>query len=181
MIILLLAEARSGSTNLAIWLKKSFSNFELLNEPYNPKSQNYIGDGEIDITKNYIISEKYYNNESLIKKIITISDSVICLYREDSKSQIESFITAKSTDNWNSQYVDVILNDSFIEIQNEFLENKINFKNFILNNKFKSFTYEQLYYGNQITDLKNYLNIQSNVTFPYGEKYRKTGIIKTLI
>ena len=169
MIILLLAEARSGSTNLGKWLHKSLPNFKLLNEPYNVNS-----DVKIDVTQDYIISEKYYFNESLIKELISISDITFCLYRERIEEQIESYITALSTNNWYGVYDKIVADESLLEMQNKFLENKIKFKEFIVNNNLKSFTYEDLYYKDKINELKLFLKIESNVMFPYGEKYRKT-------
>lgn len=172
MIVLLLAEARSGSTNLAKWLKESLPGYELLNEPYNPKSNQFIGNSKINTTKNYIISEKYFNNTGLINELISISDIVICLYREDINSQLESYLTAMKTDNWYGEYIDVILDDSLSEEKTQFIKNKKEFQNLININNFKAFTYEGLYYNNQIQQLKSYLNIESNIQFPYGKKYR---------
>jgi len=172
MIILLLAEARSGSTNLAKWLKKSLPDYELLNEPYNPKSNQFIGNSKINTTKNYIISEKYFNNENLINYLISISNVVICLYRDDVELQLESYLTAMKTDNWYGEYSNVILDNSLTEEKNQFIKNKKQFQNLINTNNFKSFTYEGLYYNNEIYKLKSYLNIESNIEFPYGKKYR---------
>lgn len=168
MIILLIAEARSGSTNLAKWLHKSLPNFELLNEPYN-----FNSDVKIDKTKNYIISEKFYFNQPLIDKLISISNISFCLYRENAELQIESYLTALSTDNWYGEYSKIVLNDASLKSKNDFLQNKIKFKEFINDSGLKSFTYEDLYYHNKIDELKMFLQIDSNIEFPYGKKYRK--------
>ena len=176
MNILIIAEARSGSTNLCKWLHKSLPNFKLLNEPYNFNSNVNIG-----ITQNYIISEKYYFNEPLIKQLISTSDITFCLYREKIEEQIESYITALSTDNWYGTYDKIVVDESLLEMKNKFLENKIKFKEFIINNNLKSFTYEDLYYKNKINELKEFLQIESNVMFPYGEKYRKFDIKKSIV
>jgi hypothetical protein len=185
MIILLIAEIRSGSTNLAKWLKESLPGFQLLNEPYNPKSSQFIGDSEIDTNKNYIISEKFFNNEPLLNKLIGISDFVICLYREDITSQTESYIIADATNNWYDVYVDDIISKNidveFGDKKNSFIKLKKDFQSFISDSELKSFTYEKLYYGEQITELKNYLNITSNITFPYGQKYRQFDIKKSIV
>lgn len=185
MIILLIAEIRSGSTNLAKWLKESLPDFQLLNEPYNPKSSHFIGDSKIDVTKNYIISEKFFNNEPLLNNLIAISDFVICLHREDVTSQTESYIIADSTNNWYDVYVDDDISKNidveFGDKKKSFIKLKNDFQLFILNSGFKTFTYEGLYYGEQIIELKNYLNIESTISFPYGEKYRKFGIKKSLL
>lgn len=185
MIILLIAEIRSGSTNLAKWLKASLPDFQLLNEPYNPKSSHFIGDSKIDVTKNYIISEKFFNNEELLNKLISISDFTICLHREDVISQIESYIVADVTNNWYDVYTDDIISKNidveFGDKKKSFIKLKEYFQSFIFNSKLKSFTYEGLYYGEQIYELKNYLNIQSNIQFPYGQKYRQFDIKKSIV
>ena len=101
MTILLIAEARSGSTNLAKWLKKSLPDFNLLNEPFNFRSSDFVGNNRIiDYTKDNIISEKYFFNESLINDMIEKSDIVFCLKRERLVDQLESYIVAHKTNNW---------------------------------------------------------------------------------
>jgi len=185
MIILLIAEIRSGSTNLAKWLKESLPDFQLLNEPYNPKSSHFIGDSKIDKTKNYIISEKFFNNEELLNELINISDFVFCLYREDTKSQTESYIIADTTNNWYDVYVDNVISKNidveFSDKKNSFHKLKNDFQIFIKNSGIKTFTYEELYYGNKIDELKTYLNITSNVSFPYGQKYRQFDVKKSIL
>jgi len=186
MIILLIAEIRSGSTNLAKWLKESLPDFQLLNEPYNPNSSHFIGEHfEIDKNKNYIISEKFFNNEQLLNKLIQISDITICLYREDVVSQTESYIIADATNNWYDVYVDDVISKNidleFSDKKKSFIKLKEDFQSFIFNSKLKSFTYEGLYYGTQILELKNYLNIDSNIVFPYGKKYRQFNIKKSIV
>jgi hypothetical protein len=185
MIILLIAEIRSGSTNLAKWLKESLPDFQLLNEPYNPKSSHFIGDSKIDVTKNYIISEKFFNNQFLLNDLIAISDFVICLYREDVVSQTQSYIVADVTNNWYDEYTDEVISKNidleFSDKKNSFIKLKEDFQSFISDSELKAFTYEELYYGGKITELKNYLNIQSNISFPYGKKYRQFDIKKSIV
>lgn len=185
MIILLISEIRSGSTNLAKWLKESLPSFQLLNEPYNPRSNHYIGNGKIDVNKNYIISEKYFNNEKLLNELINISDVVFCLYREDFKNQMESYVIAELTQNWYDVYVDnVIIQNIDTEFNNKkdsFRKQKDDFQSFITKNNLPKYTYEELYYGDKINDLKQFLEIDSNVHFPYGEKYRHSDIIKKIV
>jgi hypothetical protein len=185
MIILLIAEIRSGSTNLAKWLKESLPDFQLLNEPYNPKSSHFIGDSKIDKTKNYIISEKFFNNENLLNELIGISDVVFCLYREDIKSQTESYIIADATQNWYDVYVDDIISKNidveFGDKKNTFHKLKQDFQSFIKDSDITTFTYEGLYYDNKIDELKTYLNIESNIPFPYGQKYRQLDVKKSIV
>lgn len=185
MIILLIAEIRSGSTNLAKWLKESLPEFHLFNEPYNPKSSHFIGNTKIDKSKNYIISEKFFNNEPLLNELIGISDFTFCLYREDVESQTESYIIADTTNNWYDEYVDDVISEymdiEFSDKKKSFIKLKENFQTFISEHNLPKFSYEGLYYGDQIVDLKKFLNLNSNTTFPYGKKYRQFDIKKSII
>lgn len=185
MIILLIAEIRSGSTNLAKWLKESLPDFHVLNEPYNPKSSQFICDSKIDKTKNYIISEKFFNNEKLLNELISISDVVFCLYREDIKSQTESYIIADTTNNWYDVYIDDVISKNidvqFGDKKNTFNKLKQDFQLFIKDSDIKTFTYEELYYNNKIDELKKHLNIESNIPFPYGKKYRQFNVKKSIV
>lgn len=185
MTILLIAEARSGSTNLAKWLKKSLPDFHFLNEPYNHRSSDFVGEGgKIDYTKNNIISEKYYFNEPLIKDMVDKSDKVFCLYRENITEQLESYIMAHKTNNWQDEYVAHEIYENLKYFNKEvikFVETKKQLKYFIEQNNIKTFSYEDLYINNGIDDLKSFLEIQSDLPFPYGKKYRKDIINKTTI
>ena len=186
MIITLIAEARSGSTNLAKWLQKSLPNFTLLNEPFNYRSSDYVGEnGKINYDRNLIISKKYFFNEPLIVDVINNSDKVFCLQREDLISQMESYIMAHKTNNWYDEYspngVYDNINENMILELKRFEKSKLDFKEFIKINNLKTFTYEDLYYNGGIDGLKSYLNIESDVDFPYGKKYRKDIDKRTMI
>jgi hypothetical protein len=185
MTILLIAEARSGSTNLAKWLSKSLPDFRFFNEPFNYRSSDFVGEnGTIDYSKNNIISEKYYFNEPLIKEMVKKSDKVFCLRRLNTTEQLESYIMAHKTNNWYDEYVahEIYQNiDEMHDLLFKFAESKRQLKMFIDNANIKSFTYEDMYFNNGIDDLKSFLDITSDIPFPYGEKYRKEIINKTTI
>lgn len=186
MIILLIAEARSGSTNLAKWLKKCLPDFELLNEPFNKKSHFNIHHKKIDYSKNIIISEKFFYNKDLIEFLISKSDIVFSLHRENIKEQIESYIIAHYTNNWFDDYDDSfftnhIIDGMFKKEVDEFLIQKNEFSEFILENNIKSFSYEGLYYQNKISELKDYLNINTDIPFPFGKKYRNSTDKKSIV
>lgn len=186
MTILLIAEARSGSTNLAKWLKQSLPGYKLFNEPFNYRSSHYVGkNNKIDYNENIIISEKYFYNEELINEYLKNSDKVFCLTRENKVEQMESYIMALKTENWYSKYIpkniyDNIENFGFRELE-RFHQSRIDFKNFIDTNNLKTFTYENLYFNNGIDELKTYLNIESDISFPYGERYRQFDIKKSIV
>ena len=154
----------------------------VLTEPFNKKSpdfkteQKYNTDWIIP-NKNYIINEKYYPNCGDLNELIKISDLTLSLYREDAKTQIESFINADVTDSWRSEYngnnkitqnIDKFYSDK--KIYFELLKKE--FKEFREVHNIKSFTYEDLYYNGKINEFKKYFDIKKEIPFPYGKKYR---------
>lgn len=190
MIITILSEPRSGSTNLHYWLKKSDINLISVFEPYNKISEDFITDirfdlSWIDFNKNYIINEKYFPDCGDLTEITKISDKVVCIFREDSKSQIESFIVADVKQRWKDQYSDTDIILQHIEefqYQIKYMERlKIEFKQFIDDNNFKSFSYEDLYYRGKIEEFKEFLGLKIDTSFPYGTKYRIKKEIDKLI
>lgn len=182
MIILVLSEARSGSTNLGFWLRKSLPDYVVLNEPYNKRSGDYVNKEHYDISwinpnKNYVINEKFYPGCGDLNKLILFSDVTVCLYREDEVKQIESFVISAVTDKWYGEYSDTSItskiDEKYSHLRDYFKKLKNDFQIFIKENGLKSFTYEDLYYKNKIEDFKEYIGIESNIKFPYGLKYRK--------
>jgi len=190
MIITILSEPRSGSTNLHYWLKKSNINLTSVFEPYNKISEDFITDVRFDLSwikqnQNYVINEKYFPNCGDLSQLTNISDKVVCLFREDSKSQIESFIVADVKSNWKGQYSDTDIIIQHIETFHDkklYMEQlKDEFTIFIKKNDFKSFSYEDLYYRGKIDEFKEYLDLKIDLPFPYGEKYRIKNKIKSII
>lgn len=182
MLITIIAEPRSGSTNLHYWFKKSGINFISVFEPYNKISEDFKTDKRFDLSwmkssKNYIINEKFYPECGDLNQLINVSDKVLCLYRENSVEQIESFVVANVTNNWLGEYngndkiiknIDRLYSDK----QEYFLKLKKDFKDFIDLHNLKSFSYEDLYYRGKIKELKEYLELDITIPFPYGKKYR---------
>lgn len=180
MIILMVTEPRSGSTNLAHWFDNGLKNFNVYLEPNNPISRDFKTLDFSDVSwvnrnENAIISIKPYPIAN-IDEFIGISDKVFALYRENEKLQVESFINAKITMRWHSEYmIDTIskkIDTDYKTDRDIFLNYKKDFQDLIKDNNIKSFTYEDLYYGDKIGDLKSYLNLDINLPFPYGKKYR---------
>ena len=183
MVITILAEPRSGSTNLANWFyfNKNFTTLfipsDVKSKWYNPKSPKEY---EYD-SKHLLIKEDYYHYKNF-DELISISDKVILLYRENTKEQIESWINAKFTNNWENEWV-------YKNIQNNneltfFTELKNSFKKNYLDKNYFKISYEDLYYNNGFQKILNYLNIDEleNKNFPYGRKYRINATkTKTLI
>lgn len=183
MIITILAEPRSGSTNLANWFffNKKFTTFFT---PTDEKSEWYQNGKEpkdyVYITDHLLIKEDYYQYNDY-SKIIEISDKVILLFRENEKDQILSWTNAKKTNNWDQQWVNNFIHDESETIF--FKELKQSFKEkYLSKNNFFKISYEDLYFNNGIESIKKYLQLSEihDDIFPIGQKYRLEKKIKSL-
>lgn len=187
MIVTILAEPRSGSTNLTNWFYFN-KNFTALFEPANSGSKWYQnGTSPKDYkynTKHLCIKEIYYPGINW-DPLINVSDKIIVLYRENIQEQLESFLNSIKTNNWHTNYVykpeeNDLLNEKtifFNALKTEFKENYID-------KGFFRISYEELYYSNGFEKIVNYLDIADvkNIGFPVGNKYRiYANKTKTLI
>jgi hypothetical protein len=177
MIVTILAEPRSGSTNLTNWFYFN-KNFTALFEPANSGSKWYQnGTSPKDYkynTKHLCIKEIYYPGINW-DLLINVSDKIIVLYRENIQEQLESFLNSIKTNNWHTNYVykpeeNDLLNEKtifFNTLKTEFKENYID-------KGFFRISYEELYYSNGFEKIVNYLDIADvkNIGFPVGNKYR---------
>ena len=191
MVISILAEYRSGSTNLAKWFTLN-SNFTVLVEalnPYgignrrqihkiiksdkNPKTWKYP-------TKHLLVKEIYDKRIPYLNDLIEISDKVIVLYREKQKVQLESFINGSITNEWDTKWMYKNVNDNDIDerakllIDNFFVVKNDIKKDLIDSEKYFTISYEELYFNNGFQKLVDYVNLEEiqNINFPFGEKYR---------
>jgi hypothetical protein len=189
MVITIIAEPRSGSTNLADYFKSN-KDFTILQEPLNKYGKSYQKNNPINKwtynTKHLLIKEIYDPNKNL-KELIQFSDKIIILYRENKNEQLESWLVAKVTNNWRGKWVNSKIHIPNKELKIQFFNKMVNeFEiEYRLNNNMFKISYEELYYKNGFEKIVNYLNIDSvkNIDFPYGQKYRldKIEINKTLI
>jgi len=198
MLITILAEYRSGSTNLAKWFSIK-DDFSVLIEPLNPIGLRYIKNSKKDInifesngkiknpksweysTKHLLVKEIYDKEIPYIDELIEISDTIIVLYRKDTHNQLNSFINGIASTNWVNKWIynesnsNLFLNNvSSSSIENfYFVKNSIK-NDFINTNKYFHITYEELYYDNGIDRIIEHIGLSeiSNVNFPFGEKYR---------
>jgi hypothetical protein len=177
MVITILAEPRSGSTNFTHWVGFN-KNFTILFEPTNPNSkwfQKNIEPKDYKYnTKHLCIKEIYYSGINW-DSLLNISDKIIVLYRENGQEQLESFLNSIKTNNWHTHYVyKPEENDLLSEKAKYFNELKEEFKKNYINGEFFTISYEELYYKNGIEKIVNYLNIDDvkNKEFPIGTKYR---------
>jgi hypothetical protein len=191
MKIALICEPRSGSQNLFKWLylQESFTCFFKTGENHyeKPKNIDNFSNGLKEIyndciydTKHLAIKEDYYVGSDM-NSLIKNSDKVIYLYRENEKEQIESWVNAKKTNNFFTSWKFRNINDSyeyqyFLDLKKGFKNNFINDTNFII-------TYEELYYGDKIDKIIEYLGIENinKSTWPLGKKYRVDLEIKSII
>jgi len=191
MVIAIISEQRSGSCNLYLWMNQSIIGYKILWEfiSSDPSFQNGVCyDKEwFDETKNYIVHEKYSEtNHDNVTRLVESADITVTLYREDTKSQIESYIMVSITGKWyggyaaRSEIIDKI--DTRYSKEKEYVEKlKRDFKNFREEYNLKSFTYEDLYYRNKIDEFKKYLGLKIDTPFPYGNKYRVDNKVERLI
>jgi hypothetical protein len=173
MVITILAEPRSGSTNLTNWFYFN-KNFTTLFIPSDPLSKWYKPESPKDYkynTEHLLIKEDYYHHKNF-DEIISISNKVICLYRENLNEQIESWINAKTTKKWHSKWVSTNIKD--VNETQFFTELKNSFKERYLNKDYFKISYEELYYNNGFQKVLDYLNMDEleNKNFPYGQRYR---------
>ena len=185
MVVTILAEPRSGSTNLTNWFRLN-ENFTTLLEPTNIESkwyQNKIQPKDYKYkTKHLCIKEIYYPNINW-NLLLDVSDKIIVLYRENAQEQLESFLNALNTDNWHLPYVYEKPEISITKEKTEYFNIlKSEFKEKYINKAFFTISYEELYYNNGFEKIVNYLNIEEvkNIKFPIGNKYR-INKTKTLI
>lgn len=190
MVITILAEPRSGSTNLAKWFSMH-KDFTVLFEPFNSdmKTSKWYKFGEAPTlwkydTKHFLIKEIYNKTNTQLDELISMSDKIVILYREDVKTQTESWINAYNTKNWDKEWVDKgPINASEDTIQ-YFYDIKDSLKaDFIDSNKYFTISYEELYYNNGFQRIVDYIDLPEvqNIDFPYGKKYRINGIVDKLI
>jgi hypothetical protein len=179
MVITILAEPRSGSTNLANWFYFN-KDFTTLFEPITNQNIRWYKYGESPTlwkfkTPHLLIKEIYHTTFDFTE-LLNISDKVICLYREDEFTQIESWINVKKTNNWSNPWR--YSNNEFKLDESEavfFKELKKSFRERYLNDStYFKISYEELYYRNGFQKIVDYLELDcvKNENFPLGQKYR---------
>jgi hypothetical protein len=178
VVITILAEPRSGSTNLANWFNSN-KNFTVLQEPLNKNGLNLkknVPPHKWEYDTDYLLIKEIYTPTLNLVELINLADKVILLYRVNVKEQLESWLVASETNQWSSEWISnrVVINNKDIKID-YFNKLKYGFKNDYLNNpKFFKISYEELYYNNGFQKVLDYLNMDEleNKNFPYGRKYR---------
>lgn len=176
MVITIIAEPRSGSTNLANWFYNK-ENFTVLYEPITSPNLKWFQNGKNPSSWSYdtehLLIKEIYSPDIDFSELIDISDKVIILHRENLKEQTESWICAKKTNNWDKKWV---FKEEMIKNGDNTYFNKIKtgIKNDYLNKDYFKISYEELYQHNGFQRIVDYINVEGiiNVNFPFGEKYR---------
>jgi hypothetical protein len=185
MIYTIIAEGRCGGQALLGWLNASLKNeYIIVNEPFRKGNNIYTTDTTktdfnwLKENKNYIIKELNDDNSSeTFKPLLDLSNKIICIYRENWKEQLYSQLYGQRTKRWHTKYTieqrdKLVSENDVIEYYNNFYkEKKKKFQYFIKENNLESISYEELYYNNGIEKIKKHFNIESNIEFPYGQRY----------
>jgi NhaP-type Na+/H+ and K+/H+ antiporter len=189
MVITILCEPRSGSTNLLNWFG-SHDNYTHVFEPLtNPGYSKIKSDKNLIFNNIKDIKSWQYNTENIVvkeiahsnidyKHFLKNSDKVIVLFRENYEEQTKSFLMSSTTQNFFNPYsYDETMIKDKTSIYLEVTKNEI--KKYFDSNYFL-ISYEDLYYNGKIKQLIDYIgtNDLNYKSFPFGTKYRKE---KTLI
>lgn len=185
MVITILAEPRSGGTNLANWFMHN-KEFTILYEPITSPDKAWYKNGispKLWVYKTpHILIKETYDTTYDFSELIEMSDKLIILYREDTIEQTQSWLNSVKTNNWDKQWV---FNENIIKNEDAtyFLNLKNELKSKYVNNQYFNISYEELYYKNGFQKVVDYINLDSikNENFPYGQKYRLEPIKKTNI
>jgi hypothetical protein len=186
MVITILAEPRSGSTNLINWFinKKEFT---ILKEPITSPEWEWYKNGVSPKLWTYktphLIIKEIYHPSIDFSELMEISDKIIILYRENKNQQSESWLNANKTNNWDKPW---IFKKELIENEDTTFFNTIKdgIKRDYLDKNYFNISYEELYYNNAFQKIVDYINLDTikNKNFPYGKKYRiNANRVKTLI
>lgn len=185
MIITILCEPRTGSTNLCNSFRKE-KNFTVLYEPITQKNNNFYPETLSIIKNNYnpklwhyktdycVVKEVLSDDVNIFADLIAISKKIILLYRENDEEQFESFSHALISNVWHSEWQykkNFIINDNHLS---HFKKVKKLFNNLLQTTDYFRISYEDLYYNNGIEKIKNYLQIDElkYMQFPIGKRYR---------
>ena len=178
MRITIIAEPRSGSTNLGNWFFNK-KNFTVLYEPISNPNIEWYQNGKHpslwEYDTEHLLIKETYTVETNYTDLLEISDKVIVLYRENNDEQLSSWKNALLTKNWDKPWVYKEKLDTNKTINTDyFFDIKEGIKKNFLDKDYFRITYEELYYNNGFQKVVDYLNIEGveNIEFPYGQKYR---------
>lgn len=178
MKILILAEGRTGGTTLMEYLSNELSGHTSITEPYTNQTTGWLKQEEwLNEYENFIVKEIYGGDNYDLPKLVEKCDKVFCVYRKNWYEQIRSTLYAEKVGfihDYNITDVNKLVTDEMIIYKSKgFIKVKERFQDFIRYNNYLSVSYEDLYYGNGIDKIKNYLGIQTQNIFPPVQRYLK--------
>jgi len=136
MVITIIAEPRSGSTNLANWFIYN-KNFTILYEPITSADRiwykNKISPKLWIYETPHILIKETYDTTSDFSELMEISDKVIILYREDTIEQTQSWLNSIKTNNWDKPYY----NNGFQKVLDYLNMDELENKNFPYGQKYR--------------------------------------------
>ena len=125
MIITILAEPRSGSTNFTNWFYFN-KNFTILFEPITSPKWKWYKHGTPPKLWEYktphLLVKEIFRPEVDFSELIEISDKLIILYRENITEQTQSWLNENKTNNWDKVWV---FKEDLIKNEDESYFNKI--------------------------------------------------------
>jgi hypothetical protein len=186
MVYTLLAEPRSGGTDLMDWFGAVLSGFTIAQEPYLRNSLNLFSHTEdvtdvkwIDEHKNVFIRE-IFERQRDFTNLINRSDKVFCLYRKNWYAQTKSKLFVQHHDEYKRIYTkkemdELVSHDMVVNhYQMEFSKDKNAFQDFIKSHNLMCVSYEDLYYQNDIQKVIDFLNLKTDIKFPLSVRHLKT-------
>ena len=192
MRILIIAEPRTGGTTLMDWLSIELTGYTSITEPYTNTSKKWTDNDDITDIEWYKKFDNAFLKEIFeyrfdFTNLIESSDKVICVYRKNWYEQVRSILYGEYVKEFLHSYsideVNSVITEDMIQQRYHFYNKKLKstFQNFIKKHNFINVSYEDLYYGNGIDLIKNYLNINGVTLFPPIERYLKNNYGKPFI
>lgn len=169
MKILILYTARSGTNHICDYFLKQNPDYKYFNQPF----ANYKEDGIVKASydecikyDNVIVKSVITNFEKLNiskEQVLIDFDKVLLISRKDKSAQALSFIIATNSKNFldkrkRNYYVDIADDETLTKIKEYKIEHHNKLMQF-MDNSFRFFYYEDLYYGD-FSELFDYLNIK---------------------
>lgn len=186
MVYTLLAEPRSGGTDLMDWFGVVLNDFTIAQEPYLRNSLNLFSHTEdvtdvkwIDEHKDVFIRE-IFERQRDFTNLINRSDKVFCLFRKNWYAQTKSKLFTQHHTEYKRVYTkkemdELVTHEMIVDHHKmEFSKDKKAFQHLIKSKNFMAVSYEDLYYGNDIQKIKEFLNLKTEVTFPLSVRHLKT-------
>ena len=183
MRVAIYAQARSGSTALYMYIRKSLGYKGIL-EPYSPKFPNRFTEEEI-WEKDNVVAKFLIRDNNIAKRIPLAFDKVIYLTRSNDLEGAESLAYATKDGEWHQPYEYNTLKDSFSDDEiKDIRDKRAQHRQFIESQKGFQITYEEIYYKRVgIQKINNYINIKDSKYSDWldlSKKYRKDYALRTI-